>query len=89
VAWVHTWVEGGVFSGKINDQLHPQVMSGAPAVNDALADQLPLLSLVAAFRGDIRRIYLLPGIEPRMPPPNSNFGRIGASKESCCLVLTF
>jgi hypothetical protein len=89
VAWVHTWVEGGVFSGKINDQLHPQVMSGASDVNDALAGQLPLLSLVALFRGPIQSLYLLPGREPLMPPPNSSFGATGNAKEDCQLVLTF
>lgn len=89
VAWGHTWVEGGVFSGKINDQLHPQVMAGASDVNDALAQQLPLLSLVALFRGPFRTLYLLPGREPQMPPPSANFGRIGNAKEDCCLVLTF
>lgn len=89
VSWVHTWVEGGVFSGKINDQLHPKVVDGAAAVNDALAQQLPLLSLVAAFRGPFQSLYLLPGHEPAMPPPSSNFGRIGSASEDCCLVLTF
>jgi len=89
VAWVNTWVEGGVFSGKINDQLHPQVMAGVSQVNDELASQLPLLSLVALSRGEFQRLYLLPGNEPKMPPPNANFGRIGNSSENCCLVLTF
>jgi hypothetical protein len=89
VAWISTWVEGGVFSGKILDQLHPQIVAGAPLVNAELASQLPLLSLIAAFRGPIQSVYLLPGREPNLPPPSSNFGHTGVHSENCCLVLTF
>lgn len=89
VAWIHTWVEGGVFSGKILDQLHPQVVAGAPALNDALAGQLPLLDLLTAFRGGAQDVYLLPGREPDMPPPSSEFGVKGTAKEDCQLVISF
>lgn len=89
VAWVHTWVEGGIFSGDISDELHPQALAGAAQVDAALASQLPLLTLVAAFRGRFDRLYLLPGLVPEMPPPNTNFGRLGESSEGCTLVLTF
>lgn len=89
VAWASTWVEGGIFSSKILNQLHPQIVSGASQMNAELASQLPLLGLVALFRGPFQRLYLLPGPEPDMPPPSSNFGRIGNYTEDCCLVLTF
>ena len=89
VAWASTWVEGGIFTGKILDQLHPKVVDGMRPLNDELERQLPLLSLIALVRGPFRRLYLLPGQEPIMPPPNSNFGRIGNYAEDCCLVITF
>jgi hypothetical protein len=88
-AWAYTWVEGGVFSGKIYDQLQPRVVSGASQVNAALAEQLPLLSFATIFRGPFRRLYLLPGPVPVMPPPSSNFGSSGNSHDDACLVLTF
>lgn len=88
VAWVNTWIEGGVFSGKINDQLHPPVVAGASAVNEEINSQLPLLGFLAIFKGQFRSLYLLPGEQPQMPPPSSNFGRVGNHAENCCLVLT-
>lgn len=90
VAWIHSWVEGGVYSDDIIDELHPQAVDAAGQIDTVLAEKLPLLTLVAAFRRKtFRQLYLLPGTEPAMPPPSTNFGRSGDSNEDCSLVLTF
>ncbi len=90
VAWTHSWVEGGIFSGDILDELHPKLVSGAATLTQQLQDQLALINLLAALAGySFTSLYLLPGNEPAMPPPSSNFGRIGNAKENATLVLSY
>ena len=84
VKWAHTWVEGGIFSGDILDELHPKVVAGAADLNSELQNKL---SLFSAFT--FRSLYLLPGPQPPMPPPSSNFGRIGNAKDTSTLVRVF
>jgi hypothetical protein len=82
VAWAHTWVEGGIFSGDILDELHPKVVAGASDLNGAIQDQLAVFSFFT-----FSSLYLLPGPQPPMPPPSSNFGRIGNALDDATLVL--
>ncbi len=90
VAWTHTWVEGGIFTGDIIDSLHPKLVAGASTLTDQLQSQLALVNLLAAFGGySFKSLYLLPGKEPAMPPPSSDFGRIGNAKENSTLVLVY
>lgn len=88
VARTSTWVEGGVFSGSINDELHPQMVSGADDLDAELENGLGLLNLLGAFAGGFTGVYLLPGNPPNMPPPSSNFGRMGSAYENSTVVLT-
>lgn len=90
VAWTYCWVEGGIFSGDIFDELHPKLVAGAATLTQQLQDQLALVNLLAALAGySFTSLYLLPGNEPAMPPPSSNFGRIGNAKENATLVLAY
>lgn len=84
VAWAHTWVEGGIFSNRIKNELHPKVVAGAA---DLTAEIQAKLSLFSSFT--FRQVYLLPGSIPPMPPPSANFGRIGNSADDATLVLVF
>lgn len=84
VNWTHTWVEGGIFSNDILDELHPQLVNGGSVLTQEFQSQLVLLSLLS---GSIQALYLLPGREPPMPPPSSNFGHTGNAKENSTLVL--
>lgn len=84
VAWAHTWVEGGIFSGDIKDELHPKVVDGASELTKELQSRLDLLSFFT-----FSRLYLLPGSQPPMPPPSSNFGRIGNAKDNSTLALVY
>jgi hypothetical protein len=89
VAWVHTWVEGGVFSGQISGKLHPKMVAAAGTLNEKLGDKLALVNLGIALKGyRLGQLYLLPGRQPPFPPPSSNFGHQGDAKEDCCVVLT-
>lgn len=82
VAWTHVWVEGGVFSNKIHDELKPKIEDGASELNAELQNKLQAFSFVS-----FRRLYLLPGGEPSMPPPSSNFGTTGNARDNSTLVL--
>lgn len=84
VAWAHTWVEGGIFSGDIFDELHPKIVDGASDLNEEIQNMLDSFSFLT-----FRRLYLLPDSEPPMPPPSSDFGRIGNAKNNSTLVLVF
>lgn len=77
VAWTYCWVEGGVFSGRIFDDLHPQLVAGASTLNTKIQEKLSLLSFFT-YRG----LYLLPGSQP-----SSSFGDIGNAKDNSTLVL--
>lgn len=88
VAWVTTWVEGGLFTDQVFDQLHTAAMDGVDPLNQALRALGDLSNAISLIRR--RRFgqpYLLPGQTPQMPPPNSNFGRIGDSNEGATIVL--
>ena len=89
VAWVHTWVEGGIFSGSISGNLHPKMVAAAGTLNAKLTDKLALLNLGIALAGyRLGQLYLVPGRKPLFPPPSSNFGHQGNATEDCCVVLT-
>ncbi|MCH7736039.1 MAG: hypothetical protein IH872_01425 [Chloroflexi bacterium] len=89
VAWTHTWVEGGIFSGDILDELHPKLVEGASTLTEEIQSQLALVTLLAAFGGySFKSLYLLPAGEPPMPPPSSNFGSMGSATDDSTLVLT-
>jgi hypothetical protein len=77
VAWVHVWVEGGVFSGDIFDSLQPKLVNGAATVTTKIQAKL---ALFASFR--FFSLYLLPG-----PPPSGDFGDIHDAKEDSTLVV--
>lgn len=90
VDWVHTWVEGGIFSGDILDELHPKMLNGASELTSQIQDQLALLNLFAVLGGySFQRLYLLPGNEPEMPPPSAEFGHMGTATENSTLALTY
>ena len=88
VHWVTTWVESGLFSQDVFDQLHPQAMAGVQQMDQALNALGDLSKAVSSIR---RRFfgqpYVLPGSAPAMPPPNANFGRLGDSNEGATIVL--
>lgn len=88
VARTHTWVEGGIFSGTIIDDLHPQMVTGADALDDQLENGLGLLNLLGSIGGGFNSVYLLPGNPPAMTPPVSNAGRQGSAYENSTVVLT-
>ncbi len=77
VAWVYVWVEGGVFSGKIYNDLQPKLFAGASTITEKIQAKLSLFSSVN-FNG----LYLLPG-----PQPSSSFGDTGDTKSNSTLVL--
>jgi hypothetical protein len=78
VAWVSDWVEGGIFSGDIYDELHPQLMAGASTFNDELNKQLALLESFT-----FRSLYYLPGGVPDM----DQFGQAFGQKDDATIVL--
>ena len=79
VAWVYTWVEGGIISGTIFDRLEPRMVAGAATLTSALRAQL------AAFGGlNLADLYLLPST-----PPTSAAGDRGNAKDGSSLVLAF
>jgi hypothetical protein len=77
VAWVYVWVEGGIFSGKIFNDLQPKLLAGASTITEKIQSKLSLLSF-AKFNG----LYLLPG-----PKPSNSFGDMGDTKSNSTLVL--
>ena len=49
-----------------------------------------MVNFLAALGGyNFTRLYLLPGSDPVMPPPSTNFGRIGNATEDSTLVLAY
>jgi hypothetical protein len=74
----------GFFSGDIFDELHPRIVAGASDLNDELQCQLASLSIFS-----FSALYLLPGPVPPMPPPASEFGKIGNAKDNSTLVLVW
>ncbi|MAG97595.1 MAG: hypothetical protein QF797_12960 [Alphaproteobacteria bacterium] len=90
VAATNCWVEGGIFSGGILDDLCPRLEAGAETLTEQLQDQLAVVNFLAALGGyNFTRLYLLPGSDPVMPPPSTNFGRIGNATEDSTLVLAY
>jgi len=88
VAWVTTWVEGGLFTDDVFDQLSSQAMDGVGELNKALGALGDLTEVMAAFRKRyFAQPYLLPGFLPAMPPPESNFGAMGNSNDGATIVL--
>ncbi len=89
VAWTHTWVESGVFSGQISSQLHPKMVAAAGNLNQKLADKLALLNFGIALAGyQLGQVYLLPGRQAAFPPPSSRFGHQGTATEDCCVAIS-
>ncbi len=88
VHWVTTWVESGLFADEVFEQLHGRAMGAVGTLNQALTALGELTKAISSIR---RRFfaqpYVLPGSEPSMPPPNSNFGRLGDSNEGATIVL--
>jgi hypothetical protein len=86
--WFWVWVEGGVFSGRIFDELEPRMRDACAVLTTKLREKLALINLGAALAGyRFGSVYILPGSPPSFPP-GGPFGRIGNSREDCCLVLT-
>jgi hypothetical protein len=88
VAWVTTWVESGLFTDDVSDQLSSEAMDGVGPLNQALGALGDLSEVIAAFRKRFfSKPYLLPGGLPNMPPPDANFGTIGDSNDGATIVL--
>lgn len=86
--WYWVWVEGGVFSGQIYDELQPKMLDACGVLTTKLREKLALLNFWAILAGyKFGSVYVLPGNEPNMTP-GAEFGRIGKSSENCCLVVT-
>jgi hypothetical protein len=77
VSWVYVWVEGGVFSGDIYDELQPQLVNGASTLTESIRSKLAQFSLFT-----FADLYFLPG-----PPPSAEFGDIRNAKDGATLVL--
>ena len=77
VAWTHVWVEGGIFSRRIFNELNPQLVAGANRLTEELQALISVLSLCT-----FRDVYLLPGKQP-----SNNFGDLGNTKDDTMLVL--
>jgi hypothetical protein len=60
VSWVTVWVEPGVFSTSVYEELQPQLMEAASDLTSAIESALSLFA-----RGKFSDAYLLPG-----PPPD-------------------
>jgi len=88
VARTRTWVEGGIFTGSILDELHPQMVDGADSLDEQLESGLSLLNILGAIGGGFNGVYLLPGNPPAMTPPVSNSGRQGSAYENSTVVIT-
>jgi hypothetical protein len=81
-------VEGGIFTGSILDELHPQMVDGADSLDEQLESGLGLLNILGAIEGGFNGVYLLPGNPPAMTPPVSNAGRQGSAYENSTVVIT-
>lgn len=77
VAWVYVWVEGGIFSGKIYNELQPKLVAGAGTLTEKIQAKLSLFSFTT-----FRDLYLMPG-----PKPSGSFGDAGNTKSDSTLVL--
>lgn len=73
----YVWVEGGIFSKKIFNELYPKLKNGAHTLTEKIQAKLSLLSF-RRFRG----LYLLPAGKP-----SANFGDRGHTKDNSTLVL--
>ena len=88
VAWVTTWVESGLFTDDVFDQLSGEAMGAVGDLNQALGALGDLTEVIAAFRKRFfSQPYLLPGMLPNMPPPDANFGAMGDSNDGATIVL--
>ena len=86
--WYTIWVEGGVFSGKILDEMKPRIADACAILTDKLRQKLALLNFGAALAGyKFGSVYVLPGKVPTFPP-TGDYGRVGSHAEDCCLVVT-
>lgn len=86
--WFWVWVEGGVYSSRIFNELEPKMRAACGTLTEKIREKLALLNLGAAIAGyRFGSIYVLPGSQPSFPP-GGPFGRIGDSHEDCCLVVT-
>lgn len=77
VAWVYVWVEGGIFSSHIFNELQPKLVAGASTLTEMIQSKL---TLFGSFR--FSGLYLLPG-----PKPTSAIGETGDCKSNSTLVL--
>lgn len=73
----YVWVEGGIFSRKIFNELYPKLKEGATTLTQKIQRKLSLLSF-KKFNG----LYLLPGNKP-----SANFGDYGDTRYNSTLVL--
>ncbi len=73
----YVWVEGGIFSGKIFNELYPKLKEGAHTLTQKIQSKLSLLSF-KKFSG----LYLLPGNKP-----SASFGDYGHTRDNSTLVL--
>ena len=89
VAHVHDpIVESGLFQGRVRDELTARVNDAVGTLNGALGALGDLSAAIALIRRrHFATPYVLPGPMPNMPPPGSNFGRIGDSNEGATIVL--
>ena len=71
------WVEGGIFSSKIFNELYPKLKDGAHALTEKIQAKLSLFNY-KTFRG----LYLLPGKQP-----SGGFGDFGNTRDNSTLVL--
>jgi hypothetical protein len=79
VAWVYTWVEGGIFSGKVHDELKPRMVAAAATITSALRAKLAALASIT-----VADAYLLPG-----PPPSDTYAEIRNARDGSTLVLVW
>jgi hypothetical protein len=86
-AWVTTWVEGGVFSQRVFDELHPEMLDAGRKLSKALKRKFRAANdELEKFGIRLRDVYIIPGEQPSFPP-RGDFGRFGDNREDCCLVL--
>ncbi|MCE9571716.1 MAG: hypothetical protein K8W52_01030 [Deltaproteobacteria bacterium] len=78
VAWVYTWVEGGLFTGKIADELKPRMVAAAATLTGALRDKLAAFAAIK-----VADAYLLPG------PPAKEYAEIRNARDGSTLVLVW
>jgi hypothetical protein len=76
--WSHVWVESGVFSQEVHDQLAPDLHGATGDLTAAIESALALLA-----RKRIADVYLLPG----RPPDMEQFGSMGRYDDDVTLVI--